>query len=226
MPDKYLDFDHLSRKETSGIDYAISVRRFSDAFAIVAPHGGGIEPGTSEIAGAIAGSEFCFYAFEGVKTSGNTDLHITSTRFDEPMCLTLIRQSDVVLTIHGEDSDADSKPVFIGGRNAEIGECLGAALASNGFDVRRHPDPLLQGLEPKNLCNRGGKSRSGVQLELSRSLRESMFLSLSREGRKHPTPQFFSFVDAIRTVLTGTCGEVLSSGRDGAEICRSGKTGS
>jgi phage replication-related protein YjqB (UPF0714/DUF867 family) len=205
MPDKYLDFDHLSRNETSGIDYAISVRRLSDAFAIVAPHGGGIEPGTSEIADAIAGGEFCFYAFGGLKTSGNTNLHITSTRFDEPMCLALIRQSDVVLTIHGEDSDADGKPVFMGGRNAELGVCLGAALAANGFDVRTHPDPLLQGLDPKNLCNRGGKSRRGVQLELSRSVRETMFLSLSRDGRKHPTPEFVAFVGAIRSVLNVAC---------------------
>jgi phage replication-related protein YjqB (UPF0714/DUF867 family) len=205
MPDKYFDFDHLSRNETSGIDYAISVRRFSDAYAIVAPHGGGIEPGTSEIADAIAGGEFCFYAFDGLKTLGNTDLHITSTRFDELMCLTLILASDVVLTIHGEDSDADGKPVFIGGRDAELGECLGAALAANGFDVRRHSDPLLQGLDPENLCNRGGKSRSGVQFELSRKLRETMFQSLSREGRKHTTPEFHTFVDAIRSVLKGAC---------------------
>jgi phage replication-related protein YjqB (UPF0714/DUF867 family) len=211
MPDKYLDFDHLSRNETSGIDYAISGRRFSDAFAIAAPHGGGIEPGTSEIADAIAGAEFCFYAFEGLKTSGNSDLHITSTRFDEPICLTLIRQSDIVVTIHGEDSDADGQPVFMGGRNTELGECLGAALAANGFDVRRHPDPLLQGLEPKNLCNRAGKSRSGVQFELSRSLRETMFLSLSREGRKHTTPRFSAFTAAIRSVLTDPCGQALSS---------------
>jgi phage replication-related protein YjqB (UPF0714/DUF867 family) len=226
MPDKYLDFDHLSRNETSGIDYAISVRRVSDAFAIVAPHGGGIEPGTSEIADAIAGGEFCFYAFEGLKTSGNTDLHITSTRFDEPMCLTLIRQSDVVLTIHGEDSDADGKPVFMGGRNAELGECLTAALAANGFDVRRHPDPLLQGLEPKNLCNRGGKSRSGVQLELSRSLRETMFESLSREGRKHTTAEFAALVGTIRSVLNGACSAAPRSARDSAEVSRSFKAGS
>jgi phage replication-related protein YjqB (UPF0714/DUF867 family) len=226
MPDKYLDFDHLSRNETCGIDYAISVRRFSDAFAIVAPHGGGIEPGTSEIADAIAGGEFCFYVFEGLKPSGNTDLHITSTRFDEPMCLTLIRQCDIVVTIHGEDSDADGKPVFMGGRNAELGECLRGELAANGFDVRRHPDPLLQGLDPKNVCNRGGKSRSGVQLEWSRRLRETMFLSLSRDGRKHTTPEFAAFVGAIRSVLNGVCSAGSPSARDSTEISRSIKAGS
>jgi Poly-gamma-glutamate hydrolase len=80
------------------------VRRARPKFALVAPHGGGIEPGTSELADAIAGSDLSFYTFEGLKSSGNTDLHITSTRFDEPMCLTLLASSSVVVTLHGEHS--------------------------------------------------------------------------------------------------------------------------
>jgi phage replication-related protein YjqB (UPF0714/DUF867 family) len=201
MPDKYPNFDVLSRNEVSGTDYQISVRRAKDAFAVVAPHGGGIEPGTSEIAHAIAAGEFSFYAFEGLKSSGNTDLHITSTRFDEPMCLTLIRQSGIVLTIHGENSDGNGEPVFLGGQDAELGQLVDAALTAAGFEVRQHEDPRLQGVEPCNVCNRGTTGR-GVQLELSRGLREQMFLSLSREGRKHTTPKFHAFVDAIRSVLT------------------------
>ena len=89
-----------------------------------------------------------------------------------------------------------------------------------------NPNPLLQGLEPKNLCNRGGKSRSGVQLELSRSVRETMFLSLSREGRKHTTPEFAAFVGAIRSVLNGACSPAPPSARDSAEVARSIKAGS
>src|SRR5918912_1062843 len=79
MADKYPNFEVLSRNETSGIDFRILVRQAAAAFAIVAPHGGGIEPGTSEIADAIAAEEFSFYAFEGLKSSGNGVLHITST---------------------------------------------------------------------------------------------------------------------------------------------------
>ena len=138
MADKYPNFDVLSRSEISGIDYQISVRRAGDAFAIVAPHGGGIEPGTSEIADAIAAGEFSFYAFEGLKSSGNTDLHITSTRFDEPMCLTLIRQSDIVLTLHGEDSDGMATRIF--GRP----ECCAWPVprhGANGQGLRGSPAP-------------------------------------------------------------------------------------
>src|SRR5262249_61887052 len=100
--DTYRNFAALARKERSGIDYDVLVRRARTAFAIVAPHGGGIEAGTSELADAVAGATHSFYTFEGLKPSGNRDLHITSTRFDEPMCLSLIGASDVVVTLHGE----------------------------------------------------------------------------------------------------------------------------
>ena len=200
MADKYPDFDALSRNETSGIDFRILARRAKASFAIVAPHGGGIEPGTSEVADSIADAECCFYAFEGLKSSDNSDLHITSTHFDEPLCLKLIRQSQVVITIHGEESEANGEGVFLGGRNQALGKNIGTALIAAGFGVRKHPDPDLQGTEAANQCNRG-KSRSGVQLELSRAVRKEMFLSLTREGRKCTTAKFHTFVDVVHAVL-------------------------
>jgi phage replication-related protein YjqB (UPF0714/DUF867 family) len=199
MPDKYSNFDELSQNETSGVDYRIRLRRATAAFAIVAPHGGGIEPGTSEIAVAIAGEESSFYAFEGIKQSGNADLHITSTHFDEPMCLTLSGVSNIAITIHGENSD-EGAIVFLGGLDENLGGSIGAALQAAGFDVRQHPNPDLQGRDPANICNRG-TSGKGVQLELSHALRSEMFSSLSREGRKYTTPRFHAFVDAVRSVL-------------------------
>src|SRR3982751_4822186 len=136
MADKYPNFDALSQNETAGIDFRLLVRRAKAAFALVTPHGGGIEPGTSEIADAIAAVEHSFYAFEGLKSSGNADLHITSTRFDEPLCLTVIRESDVVLTIHGEHSEADGEGVFRGGLDDQLSHHVGAALQAKGFAVR------------------------------------------------------------------------------------------
>ena len=118
MADKYHSFNELSRNETSGMAFSISVRRARGSFAIVAPHGGEIEPGTSKIADAVAAKEFSYYAFDGLKVvSGNADLHITSTRFDEPMCLTVIGNSNVVLTVHGEESEVEggAVAVFLGG---------------------------------------------------------------------------------------------------------------
>src|SRR5262245_11150501 len=80
VADKYRNFAALEKHERAGSDYDVLVRRAQDRFAIVAPHGGGIEPGTSELADGVAGLEHSFYTFEGLKTSGNGDLHITATR--------------------------------------------------------------------------------------------------------------------------------------------------
>jgi len=200
MSDKYPDFETLSQHEISGVDYRILVRRATTEFAIVAIHGGGIEPGTSELADAVAGSEFSFYAFEGLKRSGNADLHITSTRMNEPMCLGLQGVTGRVFTIHGESTDVDGEGIFLGGLDDETGGRFREALEANSFCVHRHPNPALQGREPHNVCNRGTSGR-GVQLELSRAVRREMFASLTRDGRTHPTATFYSFVDAIRNVL-------------------------
>ena len=132
MADKYRNFAALARQEEAGVDYAVSVRRARGEFALVAPHGGGIEPGTTELADAIATDILSFYTFEGLKSSGNTDLHITSTRFDEPMCLTLLGQTEIVVTLHGEHSTEDGEGVFIGGR-------LGYTLFYNLPYYLQHP---------------------------------------------------------------------------------------
>src|SRR6186997_2320298 len=108
MADTYPNFEALAAAETSGVDYRILVRRETLAYAIVAPHGGGIEGGTSELADAVADpatdetgvERHSFYAFEGLKPRGNGVLHITSTVFNEPMCLTLLGACERVVTIH------------------------------------------------------------------------------------------------------------------------------
>jgi len=200
MADKYRNFAALAGAERAGVDYDIILRRAQASFAIVAPHGGGIEPGTSEIADAIAGQTFSFYTLEGIKTKGNADLHITSTHFDEPMCLTLLGNTTVVVTIHGEESDDEGDGVFVGGLDTRLGDRIFDALKGAGFKVSRHPDPDLQGIEACNIVNRG-LSGAGVQLELSRSVRQTMFESLTRAGRKKTTEQFTLFVDALRKAL-------------------------
>jgi phage replication-related protein YjqB (UPF0714/DUF867 family) len=202
MADKYRNFAALAGAERAGIDYDIRLRRAQPSFAIVAPHGGGIEPGTSEIADAIADETFSFYTFEGIKSQGNADLHITSTHFDEPMCLTVLANTEVVVTIHGEESDDEGAGVFVGGLDQPLGDRIRDELSDAGFDASRHPDPDLQGIEACNIVNRG-LSGAGVQLELSRSVRQTMFESLTKAGRKKTTERFTRFVEAVRTALAG-----------------------
>ncbi len=49
------------------LDYLILSRQGTSGIAVMAPHGGGIEPGTSEIANRVAGDEHAYYSFEGLK---------------------------------------------------------------------------------------------------------------------------------------------------------------
>jgi len=212
MPDKYRNFAELAQHEDAGIDYQVRVRRARPEFALVAPHGGGIEPGTSEIADGIAAATHSFYAFDGIKAKKNADLHITSTHFDEPLCELLLTASAVVVTLHGEQSE-DGEGVFLGGLDKSLREQIRTALIEQGFDAKVHPNPKLQGREKTNVCNRG-TSGEGVQLELSRSVRERLFESLTAEGRKHPTKRFEEFVTAVRAVLESrSASNVRAAGR-------------
>lgn len=92
MSDKYNNFAELSAGELPG-SYRIDFRNSHSEVIIAAAHGGSIEPGTSEITLALAGNSRSYYLFEGNKASNNRDLHITSSNFDEPECITLLSQS-------------------------------------------------------------------------------------------------------------------------------------
>ncbi len=78
--DKYSNFEALQAEQTEGRDFHVQVAMREDsAVAVIAPHGGAIEPGTSELVVAIAGEELSFAIFEGAMAAQNRDLHITST---------------------------------------------------------------------------------------------------------------------------------------------------
>ena len=59
----------------------------------------------------------------------------------------LLGDTNRVVTIHGEESEDDGEGVFMGGLDAELGTRVGALLMEQGFEVRKHPDPNLQGLD-------------------------------------------------------------------------------
>jgi phage replication-related protein YjqB (UPF0714/DUF867 family) len=197
MRDKYRNFAALAMAEPEG-SFSISVRDTGTAVAIAAPHGGEIELGTSEIVRAVAADDLSYYVFEGTKARGNGDLHITSSNFDEPQCLCLLRAAYTVLTVHGEDSEHEV--VYLGGRDCCALACLRRTLPSYGFTAREHSNPKLQGLHPNNICNIG-RSGAGVQLELSRGLRRSFFVSLIGAGRVQRTHSLTRFTEAVRQAL-------------------------
>ena len=198
IEDKYRDFADLATHERDGVDYQIRLRSISTTM-ILAPHAGGIEPGTSELADAIAGTEHSFYAFEGLKRTRNIDLHITSARFDEPQCLAMLAQADRVVTIHGEQRSAEV--VFLGGLDDDGIASIRASLTDHGFTVQPADSPHLAGRARNNICNRG-RTGAGVQLEIADGLRRTFFRALTpRSERQRTTAAFTLFVNAVRAGL-------------------------
>jgi phage replication-related protein YjqB (UPF0714/DUF867 family) len=167
------------------------IERPGSGVAVIAPHGGGIERRTSQIARAIAGDDFNLYLFEGLKASGNfAALHITSRHFDEPLCLELVSKCSHVIAIHG--CTGRDERVLIGGIDlplkASIIECLRDAEVPVETDGHR-----FSAVHPDNICNRGRLNR-GVQLELTSALRGSTTKQL--------------IVHAVRNVLLGLPGDL------------------
>ncbi len=168
--DWYQSFDALSAREIEDTHYRI-VHEWRDSnVAIIAPHGGSIEPATSQIAEAIAGETFNLYCFEGMlpRSEPHARLHITSHRFDEPRCLNLIAQSDRVVTVHGLLEMTER--TLIGGLDEALRERIESRLTNSGFEAEIIPSGRYSALSPQNICNRG-RGRRGVQLELGRDLR-------------------------------------------------------
>jgi phage replication-related protein YjqB (UPF0714/DUF867 family) len=188
MADRYRNFDDLAANERLGIDYCVRVEDRGAPLVILAPHGGWIEPGTSEIAEAIAGTDFSYYSFEALKNGPHGDFHITSHRFDEPKAIELVGKSQSAVAIHGR-RDEGREAVWLGGRAIALRGTIGAKLREAGFDAECNEK--LPGLDRANICNRT-LSGEGVQLELPRSLRRRLVSDAHL---------FQVFCDAVRNAI-------------------------
>jgi phage replication-related protein YjqB (UPF0714/DUF867 family) len=198
--DKYKSYEELKQHEREGEDYIILLREGDSRIALMAPHGGGIEPGTVEIADQTAGARYNFYSFKGIKKTKNAVLHITSNRFDELEGLRIAKSSEVVVSIHGYRGKDEI--VFIGGRNEDLKSKIMHGLNRAGFNTEISTKQGLRGQHPRNICNLCRTGR-GVQLEISRGLREKMFENLKRRSLRKKTVFFFKFVDTLREALNG-----------------------
>jgi len=155
----------------------------------MAPHGGEIEPMTAPMAEAIGGTDYSFYSFEGLKASGNSVLHIESHLFDEPRALKAVEKADVVITVHGQIDQKDEF-VMMGGLHTHLRSKIEHQLEGVGFQTRP-PAEGLMGTDPRNICNRG-KSRQGVQLEVSRKVRDLL---------RNDKDRLRTFAEAVRRAI-------------------------
>lgn len=185
----YAGYADLAKAQVRGRDFEIQVQRQpASPIAVIAPHGGGIEDGTSEIARAIARDDFNLYLFEGLRPSRNyAALHLTSHLFDEPECLDLLSGCHYVLAVHG--CDGDEHRALLGGLDTDLRDEVAAALG----DVRilaESEGHRFPAVHPANICNRGLRRR-GVQLELTHPMRRQ--------------PHVTRLASAVRSVLLPRC---------------------
>ncbi|WP_265579498.1 poly-gamma-glutamate hydrolase family protein [Leptolyngbya ectocarpi] len=150
----------MRRKKASSFQYAI--------FAI---HGGKIQPETTEVAEVLAGEKHSFYTFEGLKPGYNYPLYVPSHLFDEPHALELAGKVDTVISING--CKGEDSFIRLGGLDKVLQKNMRQQLLSAGFQVSETAPEGHRGLDPNNICNRG-KSGQGVQIELSRGLRDRL----------------------------------------------------
>ncbi len=196
--DHYRDFENLKNSEHLSTDYLIRWRLGTSGIAILAIHGGEIEPGTSRIAEAIAGANHSFYSFEGIKNRDNRVLHITSNRFDEPTALEIVSHANIIISIHG--SAIMDPIVHLGGLDVEARDRIRHELQRAGFRAILSTGRRFQGTDHKNICNLGDRGM-GVQIEISRGLRATMFGDLTQEDRHHRTAVFTRFTAAVRRAI-------------------------
>jgi phage replication-related protein YjqB (UPF0714/DUF867 family) len=214
------------------VDYARRHRRhelFDDGLpgpptvartTVIAPHGGGIEFGTSELCLAVAGYHpatltvppgtgvtYDYWMFEGLRAKDNAELHVTSTHCDDGVAVSLCAGVLNVLALHGCTTEQaelpdDARTVLVGGRNETLKLRLLEAFDAADLDAIDAVDhEKLNGDEPTNIVNRTLLGMGG-HLELTGPLRLTMFEENTRPRRKHTTTGvFWAFVDACRDAL-------------------------
>ncbi len=168
--DKYLSFAELAQFEKQNTDFKIVIEDKLSPTTLLAIHGGKIERGTTELMNAIGG-DFNTYSFEGLKEDGNFDLHLTSSKFDEPSALALVKKSKTCLSLHGYIGKGQRSAFCIGGKNKNFAKNISSSLANLGSEIEViYPCHSYPGEHQDNIVNRC--SDYGVQIEMNTALRD------------------------------------------------------
>ncbi|MGC5398088.1 poly-gamma-glutamate hydrolase family protein [Streptomyces sp. DT20] len=208
MADLYASYAALAAAEREGVAYSrTAVVPAGATWSSIAIHGGGIETGSGEMARevAAAGARMAYYEFKGLKLSGNTNLHVTSTNFDEPMAAALVGSTQRCLSFHGFVGTDGVPETALGGLDTGLVASLTSSLTRAGFRVIATPSEI-GGTDPLNICNRTSTG-AGVQLEMSRALRDSFFPpgmnTRSARDTGVRTEAFYRYASAVRAAYLG-----------------------
>lgn len=182
---------------------------------LIAPHGGGIEPGSSEIMRAVVeAGGWAWYEFAGFLRKGNKEaLHMSSTDFDEATLKSMLPQAGFVVAFHGA-SESGEPVVYVGGKwklgRQTVIESINAGFREHGIravDAIDKAPAHLRGLEDSNLTNLG-KRGEGVQLEFSRGARNLLFPpDSSREARGRRSVRLRPFAASLHAAIKRLCSQ-------------------
>ena len=204
--DYYTSMTQLERETKEDIDWKKETRDQGNQVLIVAPHGGNIEQGTSELTKLLAQQGgYDYFSFEATRPSNNTQLHVTSTHYDDPTLHQMVEGRSATISIHG--AKGDDPIVFLGGAKSDLRDEIQSQLESRGFTVQVPPE-YLGGLNENNFINKNENS-TGVQLELTTSLRKALFnnqdmSTSSRKNEDNWSPLMYQFADALHMAISKT----------------------
>ncbi|MEB3311421.1 MAG: poly-gamma-glutamate hydrolase family protein [Snowella sp.] len=191
-------------------DYTVTVTNVSSPVTVLSFHGGRIERHTSEISAKLQqlnhwnrydlqahGTETCLAG-----QSNFQRLHITSTRFDDPVAVNLVSQFPNAVAIHGYNRPYPQGMICVGGANAAQVQAFMDQVNQRkslfpNYDLLpinapqlTNPDENcfdLKGISTKNIVNRTSTGQ-GLQLELSQQLRADLV---------NPSPSY----DSLRRII-------------------------
>lgn len=197
--DKYSSMTELMDQTTENEDWEVKLDDQGSQILVSAVHGGGIEPATSELSQLIAEKgQYNWFSFYGLRSKGNNELHVTSTNYDEKQLMSLLKNSEYHLTIHGCNGSEPS--VYLGGKDEALRDSIADALKARGFDIEL-ASKKYQGVQSDNVTNLSSRGM-GVQLELTTALRQSFFKDnnykrSNRENKDTWTEEMEKFAEAI-----------------------------
>lgn len=201
--DYYKSMTELYNDTKEGIDWKKDTRDVGKSVLIVAPHGGNIEQGTSELTKLVANNgDFDYFSFEAIRPSNNTQLHVTSTNYDDATLHDMIQDRTATISIHG--AQGEEQLVYLGGYQSPLRDAIQSQLERKGFVVKIPPE-YLSGLSNANFINKVEES-TGVQLELTTALRKAFFKdgdasTASRKKIENWTTTMYDFAEALNGAI-------------------------
>ncbi|MBZ0189676.1 MAG: poly-gamma-glutamate hydrolase family protein [Candidatus Obscuribacterales bacterium] len=202
--DYYPDLYALKANLELGKDYTIVTENRGSVVTVAAPHGGNIEPGTSELARAIADKDFNLFDFVFLRSSHRRRGHVTATNFRDASLARMLAKSRICVAVHRMKDT--HKKIYIGGRNQMLKRLAAEHLLAVGFCVEEDP-PRLKGTSKRNFVNL--TSEQGLQLEIPIPVANQLMPDIDSYAEASPvyklkderTEYFNAFVGAIRATI-------------------------